>query len=123
LHGILPELQQLGASLIAISPEKPDNSLTMIEKLELTFPVLTDVHGQVMKDYKVAWSLPEDLKEKYIRLLNRDFGLVNQGAGWMLPIPATFIIDQQGKVKSCYVNADYTKRMEPAQIIETIKSF
>lgn len=114
-------MKRLGASLIAISPEKPDNTLSMVEKLELSFPVLSDVKGKVMRDYKISWKLPEKLKEQYLTLLKRDFTIINEGAGWELPIPATFILDKDGKVRYHYVNVDFTKRLEPAKILEILK--
>jgi peroxiredoxin len=122
LHGIIPELKKLHASLLAISPEKPDNTLTMKEKLELPFPVLTDINGEVMRKYKVSWKLPEEIKENYIKHRNRDFTLINAGAGWELPIPATFILDRTGNILYKYVNADYMKRLEPNKILEILKT-
>lgn len=123
MHGILPELKILDASLIAISPEKSDNSLSMKEKLELPFPVLTDVNGEVMKKYKVSWRLPEVIKENYKKHLNRDYMLINAGAGWELPIPATFILDKTGKIIFKHLNLDYTKRLEPKKILEVLKNY
>jgi peroxiredoxin len=114
-------MQKLNTSLIAISPEKPDNSLSMKEKLELPYPVLTDSNGEVMRNYRVSWKLPEEIKENYIKHLNRDYTLVNAGAGWELPVPATFVLDRTGKVTYKYVNADYTKRLEPTKILEVLE--
>jgi peroxiredoxin len=114
-------MKKLNASLIAISPENPDNTLSMTEKLELPFPVLTDVNGDVMKRYRVSWKLPEEIKENYVKHLNRDFTLINEGAGWELPVPATFIIDRKGNVRYKHVNADYTKRLEPNKILEVLE--
>jgi peroxiredoxin len=122
LHGIVPELKNLHTSLIAISPEKPDNTLTMQEKLELPFPVLTDVVGDVMRKYKVSWELPTELKESYLTTRNRDFTSINAGAGWELPIPATFIIDQNGRIAFKYVNPNYIERLEPSKILEVLHS-
>jgi peroxiredoxin len=122
LHGILPDIKNLSGSVIAISPEKPDNTLTMLEKLELPFPVLTDVNGDVMREYKVAWKLPEEIKENYIKHMKRDYTIINSGAGWELPIPATFIINQNGEIVFKYVNADYTKRLEPSEVLKVLKS-
>jgi peroxiredoxin len=114
-------MKKLNASLIAVSPEKPDNTLSMQEKLELPFPVLTDVNGEVMRRYKVSWKLPEEIKENYMKHLNRDYKLINEGAGWELPIPATFILDRKGKVIYKHVNADYTKRLEPNKLLEVLE--
>jgi peroxiredoxin len=122
LHGILPELKQADASLLAISPEKPDNTLSMIEKHNLPFPVLTDLQGDVMRSYEIAFEIPDNLREQYLKVLKRDFDLVNSGSGWFLPVPATFLIDQKGIIRYSYVNADYTKRLEPTQILELLKS-
>lgn len=114
-------MKKSNTSLIAISPEKPDQTLTMKEKLELPYPVLTDVLGEVMRKYKISWKLPAEIQENYIKHLNRDFTLVNEGSGWELPVPATFILDKQGHVVYKQVNLDYTKRLEPSKILEVLK--
>jgi peroxiredoxin len=114
-------MKKLNASLIAISPEKPDNTLSMTEKLGLPFPVLTDVDGEVMRKYKISWQLPEEIKENYRKHLNRDYTLINAGAGWVLPIPATFILDKNGKVRFKQINLDYKKRLEPNKILEVLE--
>lgn len=121
MHGIIPELKNLHTTLVAISPEKPDNTLSMQEKLELPFPVLTDVSGSVMRDYQVSWKLPDELKESYLTTRNRDFTLINSGSGWELPIPATFILDQNGKIMYKYVNPNYMERVEPRTILEELR--
>jgi peroxiredoxin len=115
-------MKKLNASLIAISPEKPDHTLSMVEKLELPFPVLTDVSGDVMRRFKVSWELPIEIKENYLKHLKRDYTLINKGAGWVLPVPATFIIDRKGTVRYKHVNADYTKRLEPNKILKVLET-
>jgi peroxiredoxin len=114
-------MQAPGASLVAISTEKPDNSLNLIEKHQLQIPVLSDVNGSVMKKYNLAWEMSNTLRELYIKHLNRDFNEINNGAGWVLPIPATIVIDRHGVIRESHVNEDYTKRMEPSQVLEILK--
>lgn len=121
MHGIHSEIKSLGASLIAISPDQPDKSLSQVEKENLEFSVLSDVKGEVMKKYNIAWEIPEVLRKEY-RKLNIDFSKRNTEAGWVVPIPATFIIDGNGVVQYCRTNEDYTKRMEPSEILEILHS-
>ena len=121
MHGILPEMKKINASLVAISPERPDNTLSMKEKLEIPFPVLTDVNGEVMRKYKISWKLPDFIKENYIKHLQRDYTLINAGAGWELPVPSTFILNKKGEVIFKQLNLDYTKRLEPKKILEVLQ--
>lgn len=92
----------------------------MSEKLHLPFPVLTDVVGDVMKSYRISWQLPQELQEKYVSVRNRNFDLINLGAGWSLPVPATYIIDREATIRHVQINIDYTQRMEPEEIVRIL---
>src|SRR4051795_1978707 len=87
LQRVLPEIVQMGASLVAISPQLPDNSLSTEEKNQLTFPVLSDVGNTVAKRFGIVFTLPTANLA-----IARDLTEINGEAGaGELPIPATFI--------------------------------
>ena len=65
LQGALPEIKELGASLVAITPETPDNSLTTSEKNEIAFDVLTDTDNAYAKELGLVFQMPEDLRKVY----------------------------------------------------------
>jgi peroxiredoxin len=116
LQAGLPRFQAYGASLIAISPQTPDHSLSATEKDELTFDVLSDVHQEVIAAYRVQFTVPADLKDLHLEVFHNDLSTHTADGSWDLPIPATFVIDRSGIVRARYVSADYTTRMDPDDI-------
>jgi len=120
LQQSFPEIKELEATLVAISPQTPDNSLSTVEKNELEFEVLSDVGNQVAQDFGLVFVLPEELRPIY-----QDFGIDlpahNGDNTFELPIPATYVIAQDGTIIHAFVEADYTKRLDPKEIIAALK--
>ena len=116
----IPEIHDLGANLIAISPQSPGHSLSQQEKEELSFNLLSDTQGEVAAQYEVLFTVPPEVKEIY-----QGFGLdlteYNEVEEWILPVPAVYVVDQQGIIRFADVNSDYTVRAEPQEIIEALK--
>ncbi|WP_405415501.1 peroxiredoxin-like family protein [Maribacter sp. Asnod1-A12] len=123
LQSKLKEIQSLGATLIAISPQVPDGSLTKTEISKMDFTVLSDQNAKVAMAYGVAWEVPEFLMEHMRVDRGLDLEIINNGNANILPIPATFILNTDGIVTWNYVNVDYRTRSEPDEIIEVLKSF
>lgn len=117
----LEEIKSLGATLVAITPELPDASLSTSEKNELAFEVLSDVNAEYAKDLGLVFSLPDALKPIYL-----SFGIdveAHNGKGQFgLPLAATFVIAKDGTIASAFVDADYTLRQEPSEVISVLKS-
>jgi peroxiredoxin len=90
----------------------------MMEKNNASIPLLYDLDGAVMEAYRLAFTVPDYLQPAYATL---GFPDVNPETGWRLPVPATYVINQDGVVHSQYANGDYTRRMEPADIIAALK--
>ena len=112
--------KSLGAQLIAITPELPDGTLNSIEKHEITFEVLSDVDNEVAKKFGLVFKLPEELKDIY-RSFGFDLEKSNGNDTWELPIPATYIVSPDGIIEYAFVNADYTKRLEPDTILAQLE--
>lgn len=119
---VLPEVEKLGGQLIAVTPQSPDNSLSQTEKEELTFQVLSDPNGRVADNYRVLFELPDYLQNTFANTLGLDLTVFNASERWILPVPATFIIDREGIIRRAHVNPDFTKRMEPHEIIDQLKA-
>jgi peroxiredoxin len=115
----LPELKALGAQLVAVSPETPDNSLTTIQKCGLEFPVLCDQFSRTAARYGLAYRLPEVLARKYAGRI--DLVKYNGDESMMLPLAATFVIGRDGRVAYAFVDPDYRRRAEPADLIDALK--
>lgn len=116
----LPEFRRLGAELVAISPQLPDQSRFTAEKHELTFPVLSDAGSGTAKAFGIAFDLAEVLRPIYTR-----FGHAlpdkNGGDSWRLPIPATYVIGRDGVIALAFVDIDYRNRLEPAEIVTALE--
>ncbi|MEU6665945.1 peroxiredoxin-like family protein [Streptomyces sp. NPDC046727] len=108
-----------GARLVAVSPQIPDESLSLTEKHDLAFDVLSDIGSDTAKQYGLAFDLPDDLAAVYDRL-GFDLQRVNDGHPRTLPLPATYVIDRAGTIRWAFVNSDYTARAEPADILAAL---
>ena len=111
---VLPQIKALGASLIAILPQTADSTLTTVEKKELTFSVLSDVGNVVVRKYGLVFVMPEAARHPGISAANGD-------KSWELPIPGTFVIAQDGTIKLAFVDADWTHRLEPAELLKALE--
>lgn len=116
---LLPQLKASGASLVAISPQLPDGSLSTREKGSLEFPVLSDVGSVVAKAFGVAYEVPPAVQAMSLGFGN-DLAVKNGAGGWMLPIPATYVIARDARIALAHVDADYTVRLEPDAVIAAL---
>jgi peroxiredoxin len=117
----LSEIQAEGVSLIAISPQSPDNSLTMAEKNDLLFEVLSDTSNTVARQFGLAFRLVDEL-EATMSAMGIKLPEYNGNDAWELPIPATYVIDPDGTITLAYIDADYTTRLEPGDILGNLQS-
>tara|TARA_R110002060_G_scaffold54493_3_gene65131 strand:+ start:71 stop:727 length:657 start_codon:yes stop_codon:yes gene_type:complete len=122
LQSILGDIHELGAELVAISPQVPDDSLSKSEISELGFQVLSDQDARAAASYGVAWEVPELILQHMRNDRGLDLASINNGNGSMLPIPATFVLNADGKVIWRFVDVDYRTRAEPADIIAALKA-
>lgn len=120
LQAILPEFAEFGASLVAISPQTPDESLSTAEKNALAFPVLSDHGSRVADQFGIAFDLADELRPIYIQ-----FGHAlpdrNGSDDWRLPVPATFVIDTDRTIRFAFVDTDYRNRLEPRAILAALQ--
>ncbi|PNE40484.1 peroxiredoxin-like family protein [Streptomyces noursei] len=110
-----------GAQLVAVSPQIPDESLSLIEKEQLAFEVLSDVGSEVAKQFGIAFDLSDELGGVYDEF-GFDLHRVNGGHARTLPLPATYVIDRTGVIRWAFVATDYTLRAEPSEIVAALYS-
>ncbi len=120
LQQILPDIRSLGATLIGVSPETPDNSLTTAEKYGLDFEVVSDVGNRTARDYGLIFTVYEEMRPLYLKW-GLDVPACNGDDSWELPVPATYLTGTDRVVRAAHVDRDYTKRMEPGHILEALK--
>lgn len=119
LQAALPDIQALGASLVAISPQTPANSRKSQRQNALGFPILSDAGGEIGAAFGLRFSLPDDLVALY-KAFGNDLPLINKDPSWTLPMPARFVIGTDGVIAYAEVNADYTQRPDPSELLPTL---
>ncbi|MDW5290676.1 peroxiredoxin-like family protein [Formosa sp. PL04] len=123
LHRLQQELsnfQAEGANLLALTPELPDKSMDTTEKNELKFEVLSDVGNIVGQDYGIIYKLTEAVADRYQK--GFDLHGSNGDESDKLPLAATYVINPDGKITYAFLDVDYRKRAEPADIITALKA-
>ena len=119
LQEILPQIKEKGASLIAITPETPDNSLNTIEKNNLEFEVLTDKDNKTASKFNLTYKLPKELLDIYLNFgINLEKSNNNQLGE--LPITATYVVDTKGTIIFDYIKEDYKLRASTEAIIASL---
>jgi peroxiredoxin len=117
----LHTIRSLGADLMAISPELPDNTLTMAEKHAIPIDILSDATSEVMKKYRLWFAVPAEVKTLYLEKFGINLEKYNGAGRWELPVPATYVLDRDGIVQAGEADPDYTVRMEPAEVVAAIR--
>lgn len=118
---LLPQLEGLGVKLVAISPQRPDQTLSTQEKAELAFAVVSDPKNVLAGSLGIVDDGSDDVRSAQASL-GLDLGQVNDGGDVRLPMPAVVVIDADLRVLWAEVHPDYTTRSEPATIIDVVKS-
>jgi len=110
----------MGAELVTISPQLPDNSMSTAEKLALDFEALSDVGNNVARNFGLVFRLSEKVQGIY-KNFGIDLELVNGDQSFELPIPATYVIARDGVIQLAYIDVDYTNRLDPENIIAELQ--
>lgn len=119
LQNHLGQFKELGAELIAISPQLPDSTLSFQERKELKFTLLSDRNNKIAQKYGITFNLAPEKNKLYEEKIG--LSKYNGNTSGTLPIPATYIIDQTGTIRYAYINEDYTKRADPNEILDFLK--
>ena len=120
-QAVLPQIAALGARLVAISPQLPEQSLATAQTDELTFDVLSDVGNHAARRFGLVYALPEELRAA-LRSNNKALPGINGDESWELPVPATYVIARDGRVVLAYIEVDYRKRLGPDSILDALRS-
>lgn len=115
----LAEFEAKGVTLVAISPELPDTSLSESEKRGLKFPVLSDAGNAYARKLGIVWKQPDSLRPVFDSF-GHNLPKRNGDDSLEVPIPTTLLVDGKGVVRNAFIEADYTKRLEPAVALEWV---
>ena len=116
----LEQFRELGAELIAISPETPDVTADSEEAKSYDFHVLSDAGNEAADAFGIRYRLPDELIGFFEGRL--DLAERNGDGSWTLPLGATYVIDAEGTIRYAFVSADYRERAEPADILAALRS-
>lgn len=118
---VLLEIEQAGATLVAISPQTVQQSFFMRDQHKLRFLLLSDRGNNVARRFGLTYRIPDEQRTVYQRaFVNLPF--VNGDDSWELLIPATYIVDRDGAVLYASANEDYAERPEPEDILLALKA-
>ena len=120
MNRALPEIEEAGGSLVAISPQTVKQSFFMADQHRLRFPLLSDAGNQVARQFGLVYRVPDEQEAIYRRAFI-NLPLTNGDDSWELPIPASYIVDRDGTVLFAYANEDYAERAEPGEMVERLR--
>jgi peroxiredoxin len=120
LEDALAAFKEQGAELVAISPQNAVNSRKSIRTNQLSFPILSDSHNDVAAAFGIRFALPDYLVDLYKNLKN-DLPAFNGDQSWTLPMPARYVIGQDGTILYAEVNPDYTHRPEAEDMLPVLR--
>jgi peroxiredoxin len=120
LQAALPAFEAAGAELVAISPQTAPNSRKSVRQNGLGFPILSDPRNEVAAAFGLRFGLPDYLVDLYKSLKN-DLPAFNGDPSWTLPMPARYVIGQDGTILYAEVNPDYTRRPEPEDMLPAVR--
>ncbi|MTI15570.1 redoxin domain-containing protein [Sansalvadorimonas verongulae] len=120
LNEVLPQLQEMNATVLAVSPQRQPFSRQVVRDAGLGFEILTDAGNKVAEKFGIAFPITGELKEVY-QGFSLDLKRINGDDSWTLAMPARFVIGQDGVVHSADVDPDYTRRTEPEETVMAVK--
>ena len=116
------EIESLGGSLIAISPELPKYSKKIINTQHIHFDLLHDLGNEIASEFGVRFNMPKDLIELYRNSFNINLRVYNADNSWTLPMPSRFLIDREGVIQYAESKPDYRERPDPDEVIDALRS-
>ena len=117
---MLPAFEAAGATLIAVSPQTAEHVREGAVAEKLTFEMLVDQGNKVAREWGLVFKLPDYFKEWYHKF-DIDLEKFNGDTSWELPIPGSFVVDRMGIIRFAGADPDYTKRPEPAELLELVR--
>ena len=116
----LPEIEAQGGALVAISPEKPEQSAETARRSKLSFHLLTDQRNLFAREVGLVYRLPAAMQTEFQKkgLL---LPVINGDDSWELPIPATYLVGRDGVIVDAFLDADFYHRKDPQELVEELR--
>src|SRR5262249_42886957 len=120
LQTVLPQIRELGASLVAISPQRPSYGRAVRRQAALEVDVLSDEGLTVAQAFGLVFTLPSYLENLY-RSFGKTLDTFHGEPAYRLPLPARYVVDRQEQIRAADVNADYTVRPDPEETLAQLR--
>lgn len=120
IEAVGKELNSKNVTVLAIAPQQIQDAAKMHEKNNLHFDLLSDPDFEVIDSYKLKFTLSSEVQNVYQNKFKLNLPELTANKTWQLPIPATFIINQNGIIVERYVETDYTKRLTSEELLELV---
>jgi peroxiredoxin len=114
---LYPVVRERGALLVGISPQTARQSDFTAGQHGIPFPLLHDAHGDVAQQFGIAYTVPP-FHQKYFRSILVNIPFINGDESWRLPLPATYVLGQDGTVAYAEAHADFRVRPEPGEVLK-----
>jgi peroxiredoxin len=121
LQEINSEVKALGAQIVVLTPELERYTRNLHKKLNLTFDILTDLHLKVAEEFRLAFTLPDYLRELY-KSFGSTLDRFHDEPEYRLPMPARYVVDSKSLIRAADLNADYTIRTDPSETLKVLRA-
>lgn len=121
LQEIDSEVRELGAQIVALTPQLERYTRNVHKKLKLTFDILTDLHLKTAEQFRLAFVLPDYLRDLY-KSFGNSLDRFHDESEYRLPLPARYVIDKDGIIRAADAKADYTIRPEPSETVVILRA-
>lgn len=115
----LSEVKQKRAGLVVITPMESKQADFMRDQHKLMFPMLSDAGNKVAAQFGVAYTVP-DYQQELFKTVFINLPFINGDESWTLPLPATFLIGEDGVIRYAFADPDYTLRAEPSEVLQSL---
>lgn len=121
LREAAPAIAASGATLVAVTAEDCGGALAAKRKHRLEFEILCDLENGLGLSFGLIYRVNDTVRQFY-QEVDIDFPLIYGNESWFLPVPATYVIGKDGLIRHAYVNPDFRERLDPAVILDVLKS-
>ena len=120
-RNLVPGLRELGAQLVAISPQVPEKLVGIKERHALSFPVASDLNNALGRKLGILYTFDEPSRQSALAH-NRPIGEVTGTGTWELPMPTVVVVDRQRIVRFADVHPDWLVRTEAEPVLEAVRA-
>lgn len=121
LQRAMGEIETSGSTLVAVSPNTPDITSDTVDRHALTFPVLSDHDNTVARRFNLVYQMTSENVEDY-RAKGRNIPSMNGTDSWELPLPATYVIDEDMVIRYAFIDTNHRVRAEPSEVVAVAAS-